>query len=87
MQNEHRSVWHSLAFSHILSTLLSFPLVNVNTSAARSVPLCAAAGLQTPKVMGTGQTSPRKHAHNLGDPGLDGGAFERLQGGIRRTKR
>ncbi|BDA44385.1 hypothetical protein COCOBI_05-5690 [Coccomyxa sp. Obi] len=49
--------------------------------------LMEAAGLQTPKVLGTGQTSPRKHSHNLGDPGIDGGAFERLQGGIRRTKR
>lgn len=49
---------------------------------------CAAAGLQTPKVLGTGQSSPRKHALSLGGDGsLDGGAFQSLQGGIRRTKR
>ncbi len=47
----------------------------------------AAAGLQTPKVTGTGQSSPRKQGLMGGDGVLDGGAFERLQGGIRRTKR
>lgn len=46
---------------------------------------CAAAGLQTPKVVGTGVTTPRNKSGHASGVDLDDA--DREPGGIRRTKR